>query len=67
MSGKGTKSLTGQGRGKRGNTTTKNRKNKNIMEGLTKPAIRRLARRGGIKRISSFVYDDTRQVLKNWL
>ena len=37
------------------------------IEGITKPAIRRLARRGGVKRISSFVYDDTRQVLKGFL
>jgi len=30
------------------------------IEGITKPAIRRLARRGGVKRISSFIYDDSR-------
>merc|ERR1712167_352074 len=32
--------------------------------GVTKPAIRRLARRGGVKRISSLIYDETRTVLK---
>lgn len=37
------------------------------LEGITKPAIRRLARRGGVKRISSFIYDDSRQVLKGFL
>jgi histone H4 len=26
-----------------------------------------LARRGGVKRISSFIYDDSRAVLKNFL
>ena len=67
MTGKGTKSITGQGMGKRGTRSSKEKRNKSTMDGLTKPAIRRLARRGGIKRISSFVYDDTRQVLKNWL
>jgi len=29
-----------------------------VSEGITKPAIRRLARRGGVKRISSFIYDE---------
>jgi len=38
----------------------------NIL-GITKPAIRRLARRGGVKRISSLIYDETRNVLKNFL
>jgi histone H4 len=35
----------------------------NIM-GVTKPAIRRLARRGGVKRISGLIYEETRSVLK---
>ena len=35
--------------------------------GLSKPAIRRLARRGGVKRISGLVYDETRNVLRNFL
>ena len=37
------------------------------IEGLTKPAIRRLARRGGVKRISGLVYEKTRGVLKRFL
>lgn len=37
------------------------------IEGITKPAIRRLARRGGVKRISTYIYDDTRAVLKSFL
>ncbi|KAH8055541.1 hypothetical protein JL720_14282 [Aureococcus anophagefferens] len=32
-------------------------------EGITKPAIRRLARRGGVKRISGLIYEETRGVL----
>lgn len=32
--------------------------------GITKPAIRRLARRGGVKRISGLIYEETRGVLK---
>ena len=35
--------------------------------GVTKPAIRRLARRGGVKRISSLVYEESRIVLKTFL
>merc|ERR1719263_2221142 len=35
--------------------------------GITKPAIRRLARRGGVKRISSLIYDETRLVLRSFL
>ena len=33
-------------------------------QGITKPAIRRLARRGGVKRISGLIYEETRGVLK---
>jgi histone H4 len=33
----------------------------------TKPAIRRLARRGGVKRISGLIYEETRGVLKLFL
>jgi hypothetical protein len=29
-----------------------------ITEGITKPAIRRLARRGGVKRISGLIYEE---------
>lgn len=38
----------------------------NIM-GVTKPAIRRLARRGGVKRISGLVYEESRSTLKLFL
>lgn len=34
------------------------------LRGITKPAIRRLARRGGVKRISGLIYEETRGVLK---
>merc|ERR1712226_1338944 len=37
------------------------------IQGITKPAIRRLARRGGVKRISSLIYDETRGVLRVFL
>ena len=36
-------------------------------QGITKPAIRRLARRGGVKRTSGLIYEETRGVLKVFL
>ena len=38
-----------------------------LIQGITKPAIRRLARRGGVKRISGLIYEETRGVLKVFL
>jgi len=37
------------------------------IQGISKPAIRRLARRGGCRRISGLIYDESRGVLKNFL
>ncbi|KAL3105513.1 hypothetical protein niasHT_026947 [Heterodera trifolii] len=37
------------------------------IQGITKPAIRRLARRGGVKRISGLIYEENRSVLKVFL
>ena len=37
------------------------------IQGITKPAIRRLARLGGVKRISGLIYKETRGVLKVFL
>ncbi|KAM0239316.1 hypothetical protein ACHAPO_003287 [Fusarium lateritium] len=37
---------------------------RDCIHGITKPAIRRLARRGGVKRISATIYDDIRVALK---
>jgi histone H4 len=37
------------------------------IQGITKPAIRRLARRGGVKRINGLIYEETRGVLKVFL
>ncbi|CAH3182154.1 unnamed protein product, partial [Porites lobata] len=37
------------------------------IQGITKPAIRRLVRRGGVKRISGLIYEKTRGVLKVFL
>jgi len=37
------------------------------MDGITKPAIRRLARRAGVKRISNEMYGETREALREFL
>ena len=41
--------------------------NRDTILGITKPAIRRLARRGGVKRISNGIYDETRIILREFL
>jgi histone H4 len=37
------------------------------IQGISKPAIRRLARRGGVKQVSGKVYEESRSVLKTFL
>jgi histone H4 len=37
------------------------------IKGVTKQAIRRLARRGGVKRMSGLIYEETRGVLRAFL
>lgn len=64
--GKGGKGV-GKGSGK---ITQKRNMKKNarpLIEGITKPAIRRLARRGGVKRISFTIYKEIRDVLQGFL
>ena len=63
--GKGGKS--GKGYGKAGGAKRVHRMTKDVILGITKPAIRRLARRGGVKRISGLIYEETRNVLKIFL
>ena len=56
------------GRGKGGKGAKRHAKVvRNTINGITKPAIRRLARRGGVKRISGMMYEETREVLKSFL
>ncbi len=57
----------GKGVGKVGAKRHARKTNKPSIEGITKSAIRRLARRGGVKRISTYIYDDSRAVLKSFL
>jgi len=63
MSGHGKGNIgPGKGGGKRHRKVLRNN-----IQGVTKPAIKRLARRGGIKRISGLIYEETRGVLKVFL
>ncbi len=43
------------------------KKSRDVLLGITKPAIRRLARRGGVKRISNLIYEEVRTVLRSFL
>ncbi|XP_069054313.1 histone H4-like [Lepisosteus oculatus] len=63
MSGRG---KGGKGLGKGGAKRHRKVLRDNI-QGITKPAIRRLARRGGVKRISRLNYEETGGVLKVFL
>ncbi|CAG8525358.1 401_t:CDS:2 [Diversispora eburnea] len=55
---------SGKGLGKGGKVSTQRHRN---IKGITKPDIRRLARRGGVKRISAQIYDNARNALKDFL
>jgi histone H4 len=59
------------GKGKGGKSGAKRFQTKKSLKetimGITKPAIRRLARRGGVKRISHHIYEETRAVLRSFL
>ena len=57
----------GKGYGKVGAKRVSRKILRETILGITKPAIRRLARRGGVKRLSSLIYDESRAVLKNYL
>ena len=57
----------GKGYGKVGAKRQAKKAIRETILGVTKPAIRRLARRGGVKRISALIYDEARTVLKNFL
>jgi len=63
MSGRG---KGGKGLGKGGAKRHRKMLRDNI-QGVTKPAIKRLARRGGVKRMDGMVYEETRGVLKVFL
>ena len=63
--------MSGKGKGKSGLGKGGAKRHRKVLrdniQGITKPAIRRLARRGGVKRISNLVYEETRANLKAFL
>lgn len=63
MSGRG---KGGKGLGK-GGAKRHQKVLRHTIQGITKPAIRRLARRGGVKRINGNIYEEVRGILKVYL
>ena len=66
-----TYNMSGRGKGGKGLGKGGAKRHRKVLrdniQGITKPAIRRLARRGGVKRISGLIYEETRGVLKVFL
>ncbi|XP_032810927.2 histone H4-like [Petromyzon marinus] len=63
--------MSGRGKGGKGHGKGGAKRHRKVLrdniQGIAKPAIRRLARRGGVKRISGLIYEETRGVLKAFL
>jgi len=70
-SGRQRETMSGRGKGGKGLGKGGAKRHRKVLrdniQGITKPAIRRLARRGGVKRISGLIYEETRGVLKIFL
>jgi len=62
--------MTGRGKGGKGLGKGGAKRHRKVLrdniQGITKPAIRRLARRGGVKRISGLIYEETRGACRYW-
>lgn len=68
--------MSGRGKGKpgrrsvgtgKGGAKRHRRVMHNSLSGISKGDVRRLARRGGVKRISSLIYEDVRGALRSFL
>jgi len=63
--------MSGRGKGSKGLGKDGTKRHSMVLrdniQGITKAAIRRLARRGSVKRISGLIYEETRSVLKVFL
>ena len=68
--------MSGRGKGKpgrksvgsgKGGAKRHRRTMQNSLAGISRGDVRRLARRGGVKRISSLIYEEARTVLKGFL
>ncbi|XP_044414621.1 histone H4 [Triticum aestivum] len=71
LQGRKRSAISGRGKGGKGLGKGGAKRHRKVLrdniQGITKPAIRRLARRGGVKRISGLIYEETRGVLKIFL
>ena len=65
------KTKAGKGKGKSGGKVAAKRHQQHatrpVLEGITKGDIRRLARKGGVKRIAADVYGESRNTIKGFL
>ena len=63
--------MSGRGKGGKGLGKGGSKRHHKVLhdtiQGITKPAFQCLARRGGVKRISGLIYEETRGVLKVFL
>ncbi|KAG1691051.1 hypothetical protein DVH05_027333 [Phytophthora capsici] len=63
--------MSGRGKGAAGLGSGGAKRHRKVIrdniQGITKPAIRRLARRAGVLRISGLIYHETRAVLRIFL
>ena len=62
--GKAGKGGKGMGMGKGGSKRHSKKFQTDNIAGITKPAIRRMARRGGVKRLSGMIYEESRTSLR---
>ena len=63
--------MSGRGKGSSGLGKGGSRRHRRVLrdcvQGITKPSVRRLARRGGVKRLSGLIYEETRGTLVTFL
>ncbi len=61
--------MSGRGKGNLGKGGAKRHRKvlRDNIQGITKPALRRLARRGGVKRINNLIYEESRGILRVFL
>lgn len=67
MNGKSIGMINGKVGVKNAKRFSNNKSNINPFDGIRKPSIRRMCRRGGIKRINSLIYEESRSIIKAFL
>ncbi|KAG0019597.1 Histone H4 [Entomortierella chlamydospora] len=62
--------MSGRGKGGKGLGMAGPKRHRRIIrsiQGISKPSTRRLARRGGVKRISAYIYEESRCAARQFL